>query len=184
MRKFAFAAVAVLGLVLSASSARAEDMDNPEYGYWSSFKAGSFVVMKMETETGGNKSDMEYTYTLKEITKEKAVVETKGHMMMGGNKIEIPANSRDIPAKVKKGEDTAKKDAPKAKEGDEEVEVGGGKKVKAHWTESETEASGMKTKSKSWMSKDIPGHLAKMESHSEGAMKSHTKMWAEKWEAK
>lgn len=183
MRKFAFAAFAVLGLVLSASSARAEDIDNPEYEMWAKFKAGSFAVMKMETETGGNKSDMEYTYTLKEITKDKAVVETKGHMMMGGNKIDIPANSRDIPAKVKKAEAGEKKDAPKHKEGDEEIEVGG-KKVKCHWTESDSEASGMKTHSKTWMCKDIPGNIAKMESKSEGAMKSTTKMWADKWEAK
>ena len=183
MRKFAFAAFAVVGLVLSASSARAEDIDNPEYEMWAKFKPGSFVVMKMESETGGNKADMEYTYTLKELTKEKAVVETKGHMMMGGNKIDIPASSRDIAAKVPKPAEVKKTDAPKAKEGDEEVEVGG-KKVKCHWTESDSENSGIKTHAKTWMSKDIPGNLAKMESTSDGAMKSKTKMWADKWETK
>jgi hypothetical protein len=183
MRRFAFAAIAVLGLALCASSqARAEDVDNPEFGYWSKFKAGSWVTMKVETEAAGNKTEMENTTTLLEITKEKAVVETKGHMMMGGNKIDIPANKREIPAKVKKGEEP-KKDAPKPKEGDETIEVGG-KKLKCHWIEVDSEANGMKTNSKSWMSDEVPGHTVKVESKSEGAMKSTTKMWADKWEAK
>ena len=182
MRKFAFVAFAVLGLVLSASTVRAEDVDNPEYVQWSKFKVGSFVTMKMETETGGNKTEMENTTTLVELTKEKAVIETKGHMMMGGNKIDIPANKREIPAKVKKAEG-GKGEGPKAKEGNEEIEVGG-KKVKCKTVEADTEASGMKTHSKTWMCEEIPGHVAKMESHSEGAMKSSTKMWADKWESK
>ena len=183
MRKFAFAAIAVVGLFASTSTARAEDVDNPEYELWAKFKAGSYVVQKMESEAAGNKTNMEYTYTLKEITKAKAVVETKGVMTMAGNKMDIPASSREIPAKVKKT-DPVKSDAPKAKEGDEEVEVGG-KKIKCHWTETETESSGTKSKSKVWTSKEIPGGMAKMESTSDSAqMKSHTKMWADKWESK
>lgn len=184
MRRIAFAAVAVVGIVLCASgTARAEDIDNPEYGYWSGFKVGSNVTMKMETVAAGNKSEMTNVITLVELTKEKAVIETKGHMMMGGNKIDMPAQKREIPAKVKKGED-AKKEGKKPVEGDEDVELGGGKKVKAHWMEMETESGGTKTKSKTWMSKEIPGHMCKMESHSEGPMKTDMKMWAEKWEAK
>jgi hypothetical protein len=185
MRKFVLAAAAVVGLVLCASSVRAEDMENPEYANWKGFKPGSSVTMKMVTEAGGAKTEMSQTHTLVEINADKAVIETKGSMVMGGNKIDLPANKRDIPAKVEKPKGGDAKGDGKAdvKESSEDLTVGG-KKVKCKVTETKSESAGTKTHSKVWMADEIPGHMAKMESQSEGASKSAMTMTADSFEAK
>ncbi len=165
MVKVGFAVVAVLALLV-------QDVDNPEYQNWSKGKAGSFVSSKMVSDFGGNKSEMEMTTTLKEISADKAVVETKTSMVVGGNKMDLPAQSRDVPAKIKKVEG---KEGEKPKEGDEEIEVAG-KKLKCHWVETTTDANGNKTTAKVWTTKEIPGGMAKMESTTEGAQKGSTSM--------
>lgn len=173
MLKVGLAVSAVLALCL-------QDVDNPEYKNWSSCKAGSWVTFKLESEAAGNKTEMEQTHKLVEINADKAVLETSGKMVVAGNTMDLPASKRDIAAKMKKVEG---KEGEKPKEGDEEIEVGG-KKVKCHWVESNTEASGTKTWAKSWMCDDIPGRIAKVESKSEGSMASSMKMWASGWEKK
>jgi hypothetical protein len=105
-------------------------------------------------------------------------------MITGGNKINMPASKREIPAKVKKPEGgDAKGGKAEVKESSEDVEVGG-KKLKCKVVESNTEASGTKTHSKVWTSHDVPGGTVKMESHSEGAAKSATTMTCSAFEAK
>lgn len=158
-----------------------DEVANEEYKNWSACGVGSWVTMKMETEAAGNKTEMEQTHKLAEKTDEKCVIETSGKMIMGGNAIDLPANKRDVPAKIQKPSGEAKK--PDMKEGDEEIEVGG-KKLKCHWVETTMEHSGTKTWSKVWLCDEIPGRMAKMESKSDGAMSSTTKMWASGWEKK
>jgi len=158
-----------------------DEVANEDYKNWASCGVGSWTTMKMETEAGGNKTEMEQTHKLVEKTDAKCVVETSGKMIMAGNAIDLPANKRDIPAKVKKGSDEGKK--PDTKEGDEEIEVGG-KKLKCHWVETTMENAGTKTWTKVWMNDTIPGRLAKIESKSEGAASSNMKMWATGWEKK
>jgi hypothetical protein len=177
-----FAIVAALGFALFASrTARAEDIDNPEYLSWKGCKAGSFVQTKTVMD-GAMKMETESTTTLVEITAEKAVVETKGKMHMGANVIDQPAQKRDIPAKVKKVEGGEAK-GEKPKEGEETVKVDG-KDVKAHWTESHTEANGSKTDTKVWQSKDVPGLMVKMESKTTGPANSTMTITVEKFEKK
>jgi hypothetical protein len=184
MRKFVVAAAAVFGLLLCTSRARAEDMDNPEYANWKGFKVGSSVTMKMVSEASGFKSEMEQTHKLVELTADKAVVETAGVMITGGNKINLPATKREIPAKVKKAEGGDAKGAKAdVKESSEEIEVGG-KKLKCKVVETDSEASGTKTHVKTWQSDEVPGKMVKMESHSEGKTKSSSTMTASAFEAK
>jgi hypothetical protein len=171
-----------LGLAVSAMLALCiqDEVDNAEYKNWSSCGVGSWVTMKMETEAAGNKTEMEQTHKLVEKTDAKCVVETSGKMVVAGNTMDLPANKRDIPAKIKKGD---AKEGEKPKEGDEEIEVGG-KKVKCHWVESTSENAGTKTTAKVWTCDDIPGKVAKIVSKSEGAAASSMTMVASGWEKK
>jgi len=184
MRRFALAAVAVLGLALCVSrTACAEDIDNTQYANWAKFKIGSFVKTVLEQEsTGADKLHIEYTITLVELTKDKAVLETKTVTTMGSRPPGEPrVDKHDVPAKIKKPEEA--KDPKKVGEGDETIDLGG-KKVKCHWIEMNSEGDGTKNHSKSWFSDEIPGRLAKMETQSTGNIKATTKIWADKWEAK
>src|SRR6185295_11363202 len=125
-------------LTLIASPLRAEDVENPEFKSWSKYKADTMVKSKTATEAAGQKTNMEMTTTLVEITADKAVVEMKMAMEAGGQKIDMPAQKRDVPAKIATGaaptpppptDATAK---PDVKTGDETLKIGG-KDVKCKW---------------------------------------------------
>jgi hypothetical protein len=152
-----------------------QEVDNPEFKTWSGAKKGAWVKYKMVSEAAGSKTEMEQTTKLLELSDAKATIETA--MTVAGTA--LPGQKRDVPAKVKTQGD-AKGDAPKPKEGDEEIEVGG-KKLKCHWVETTVESGGNKTVSKVWHSKDIPGGMAKMESSTTGAVTSKTVMTAVEW---
>lgn len=175
--KLAMAGLVLFGLCLQ------DKIDNPEYGNWKDFKAGSSVTVKIESETAGNKSEMEQTHTLLEINADKAVVETTGKMKAGEMDIDMPASKRDIPAKVDKPKETGEKPKVETKEGDEEIEVAG-KKIKCHWIETTVETGGNKTWSKIWYTKEIPGGWAKQESKTEGQFSTTSKMWVTAFEKK
>lgn len=172
-----FLAVAAI-IVSTVATTDAQQVDNPEYKSWSGFKAGAWVKFKMVSEAGGTKTEMEQTVKLVEMTPAKAVVETG--MVAAGNK--LPAQKRDIPAKITIETAKAPKDVKVSKpaEGDEDVDVGG-KKVKAHWVESTTEASGYKTVAKVWQAKGVPGGTVKMEARTTGAVSSKTSMVMTEW---
>lgn len=175
-----FASAALLAL---CSSAVAEEIDNPEFKMWSAFKAGSWVTIAMVTDSAGTKTEMEMTHKVVENTKDKIVIETSNKMKMNDNWMDLGApTKRDVPAKVKKPEETGKP-ADKPKEGSEEIELDS-KKLKCKTWEMTTEQSGIKSTSKTWTCEDVPGHTAKMESNSTGAATSKTTMTATKWEAK
>jgi hypothetical protein len=162
-------------LAIGAMVCYAEDMvDNPAYKAWASFKAGAMVKTEMTTAAGEMKTQIEQTQTLKEVTAEKAVVEFKMTMVIAGNKTEMPAKNMDIPAKVEKGKVGPKPDA-EVKEGEEEIEVAG-KKMKCKWTETKMKQGEMNITSKVWITTEIPGSMAKMESKTEGTVKSETSM--------
>lgn len=174
--------MAVAALLAVVGVARAEKIDNPEYKNWSQFKVGSSVTMKMVTEASGMKTEMEQTTTLVELTGDKAVLETKGKMVVSGNTMDMPASKRDVPAKVD-NQPAGEGKKPEMKESEEEISVGGGK-VKCKKIETTTESNGMKTASKVWTCNDVPGGTVKMEADTTGAATSKTVMEAIKWEAK
>lgn len=159
---FLFAFVLVAGVV------RAETVDNPEYQNWSKFKAGTWVTYKQTTDVAGNKSQTESTTKLLEVTAEKCVLETSVKMEVAGQKIEQPAMKRDVPAKFEKGNPVPQgevKDAPKPKEGTENVTVSGNE-LKCRTVELEYDANGMKGVNKSWVCEDVPGMMVKNENKS------------------
>jgi len=167
-------------LVMGAGSLcyGADQIDNPTYKAWSKFKPGTSATMKMESDAGGMKSETETTTTLVELNADKAVVETKMSMNAGGQKMDMPAQKTDVPAKLDKPPEAAAPNTPKpeVKESTEEVEIPGGKKVKAKVTETKSDANGMKTVSKVWMSDEVPGGMVKMETTMDGTVKGTTTM--------
>lgn len=132
----------------------AQEVDNPQFKYWSGCKSGSWVKMSMTMEAGGQKIESEMTYKLLELKDGVAVVEVTGKSKVGGQEIPVPAQKQEI--KAKEPADTVKIE----KEGDEEIAVAG-KKLKCHWYE--FIPKGSEKKSKAWMSMDIPGGMAKGE---------------------
>jgi hypothetical protein len=150
--------------------------DNPEFAYWSNCKVGSWVKMKLDVIQGGQKIEAELTVKLLELTAEKAVLERSGKVTTLGKTVEMPADKDEVKAKVDEPDKIVK-------EGDEEVEVAG-KKLKCHWVEVAKTEEGAKVHSKAWMTKEIPGGVAKMESKPEGAKEPSQKFVALSWEKK
>jgi len=132
----------------------AQDVDNPQFKYWSGCKAGSWVKMTMSMEAGGQKIEGEMTYKLLELKDDVAVVEVTGKSKVGGQEVPVPAQKQEIKAKEPAYRVKIEK------EGDEEIMVAG-KKLKCHWFE--FIPKGSEKKSKAWMSMDIPGGMAKGE---------------------
>jgi hypothetical protein len=166
-----------LVLAVTALLGMVQEKDNPAFKYWSEWGIGSNTKYKMEMDQAGQKMEMETTMKLLEKAEGKVVVESSGKMKIGGNEIATPPQKQEI--KAKEAADKFKID----KEGDEEIEVAG-KKLKCHWVEMTQEAGGKKMTVKAWMSKDIPGGMAKSEMTPEGAAAPMMKMVALEWEKK
>jgi hypothetical protein len=184
MRLLALAALTLV-LALPGALAAADPVpamvDNPAYKSWSAFKAGSWVRMRTESDAGAARSVVKVTTKLLSIDPQKAVVEDTAVVAMMGREMAQPAIKREIPAKV--APQSMGADAPKPKEGDEEITVGG-KKMKAHWIEVVTEVSGARSTSKSWFVTEVPGGLAKMESTTTfGTTTTTSKSAVEEWKS-
>ena len=163
-------------LALAAFLAQ-EAKDNPEYGYWKDCKAGSWVKVRLDSSMNNQKMEMTATYTLIELTAEKAVVEQSGVMKAGA--LERPVSRREeVPAKKTRV-------ASHEQKGEEEIEVGG-KKLKCQilLVAEQSGDGGGKVKAKVWVSKEIPGGMAKGEFSPEGADKPSGTITALEWEKK
>ena len=176
---------AVAAVVCCAAAAQAANLT---YDSWAKHKPGTMVVMAGTTEAGAMKSEMEQTFTLKEVTAEKVVLEMKNSMMVMGNKTEMPAQTMEIPAgapaaAAAPATPPAMPGGAAAKTSEETVTVAG-TEYKATCTESTIDQGGNKTVSKVWTSADVPGNVLKMESMTSGAMKASTKMEVKKVELK
>jgi hypothetical protein len=165
-----------------AGDAPAKQVDNPEYASWSGFKPGTWIRLVTTSEAAGQTTTMKTTHKLIEVGPEKAVVETTMVTVAMGQEFAMPAQRRDVPAKVTVTEGAS--DAPKVEktEGDGDVEVGG-KKVAAHWVSTKVETSGMVMVSKTWLAKSIPGGLVRMESTVQGPVSSKSTQVVEDWKA-
>lgn len=175
MNRLMFVPVAAI-VAFVAPAFAADKIDNPEYKMWSAYKAGTSVTLKSESDMAGNKSTSTMTTKLIEVGAEKLVLETVISMEVSGQKMDMPAQKRDVPAKIEKpAEQKPDEKAPKPKEGDEDIEVMG-KKMKCHWTEVTSDTNGMKTVTKTWTNNDIPGNIVKSETTMSGSIAGTSKM--------
>ena len=139
-----------------------QDQDDPEYQHWANCKAGSWVKNRMVMENQGKKIEYESVTRLTEVTGEKVVLEILTRMKKDDRAIDQPPKRHEIKAKT----------PPQGKtivEKDEELTIAG-KPLKCRYYEIETEATAKapKVNLKAWMTKDIPGGVAKSEVFSEG----------------
>jgi hypothetical protein len=175
--------LAALGAVLICFAfiaiAHADDdmIDNPAYQSWAKFKAGTWVEYQTDSEAAGSKNAIVTTQTLKELTPEKATIVIQSSMVVAGKKMDMPAQTQELTAKIKRppAAPAATGDAPKTDQGTEDIKVDD-KTFSCKWTQVTTEQNGMKTTSKTWTSDDVPGSVVKIESESSGSMTSTTKM--------
>lgn len=164
-------------LVLAACLAAPQAKDNPQYEYWAGCKEGSWVKNRMEMENQGQKIEYESTTRLLEVTAEKAVVETFVRVKAADKTIDQPPRKSEIKAKeAQQGKTLAERE--------EEITVAG-KALKCRYFEVETEPAEKKPRMtiKAWMSKEIPGGIAKSEVTAE-TMKGPIRTIALEWEKK
>jgi hypothetical protein len=169
-------ALGMTALLVASGTAVAQN--NPAYESWAKHKPGTMIRTRMVSEAAGNKTQIETTQTLKEVTPEKVVLETKSSMEMMGQKMDQPAQPLEIPAKAGAAAPgmTPTAEQPKqpdmeVKESEETVTVAG-KSVKAKVVEMKGKQAGMDMWTKTWTSNDVPGTLVKMESKTGGEMAS------------
>ena len=134
-----------------------EKMENPQYTHWKSCKPGSWVKHKMVMDAGGRVVETESTSTLVEVTPEKVVLDVKTSMDMGGKKMEMPVQKKDVPAQVEK-----KAGQAPPSEKDEDIVVDG-KTYKCRSFEWEQTEKGQAMKGKGYMCPEVPGGMVKSE---------------------
>ena len=180
MRSIRFTTGVLAAACLMAGNVMAEKMKNPEYEMWAKFKPGAMSKLQGHSEAMGQKSEQTITTKLIDLTPEKAVVETTMSMMVGGNKMDMPGQKREVLAMVEMAgvpasQPAAAGNAPKtdAKTSTESVTVDG-KKLDCKVTEAHNEQEGMKTMAKTWTSEQVPGGLVKLETETSGKLESKT----------
>ena len=89
-----------LAAMILAATAAQEMIDHPQYAHWKSCKPGSWVKHKMVMDAGGRVIETERLATLVEVTAEKAVLEVKTTMNMGGRKMDMPSQKEEVAAQI------------------------------------------------------------------------------------
>ncbi len=152
-------AVAAAAVCLCASILAQDLVDNPRYQDWSKYKPGTYIKMTSSSQVNGQQMQTAITTTLKELTPEKAVLETRSAVAIAGMPPQEQKNTVTEPAKIGKSEvkPASPAQAPNSKilgKGSETLKVGG-KTYKCDWVESEVEQNGVKAVVKCWTCDDI-----------------------------
>jgi len=139
---------------------------------WGSFKVGSYVVLKSTTEVAGRKMVTETKTTLNALTADKATVEMATTAMGNTSKtnVDIPITA-SAPTATPTG--TVATPQAEVKTSEETITIAG-KSLKCKVTTATSEANGMKSESKSWMSEEVPGFVVKSVVKTTGAASSET----------
>jgi hypothetical protein len=171
--------ILALSFILMAMPLLAAEMvDNPMYLHWAKFKPGTFVTLKMTMKMPSMTTDNEMTYTLKQVTPQKALLEVKTTTMVQGKPTVMPPSTQEIPAKIEKAKAIvvtphAKPQGKVLGQGEETFTIKD-KKVKTKWVKAQGEAGGTTTVTTVWTSEDMPNWTVKSVNQSEGAAKMTT----------
>ena len=161
----------VLFSLLCVPSLRAAEMvDNPRYAAWAKYKPGSNVSVTQELGGGNGGKGMTNLIIerLLDVTPEKAMVEYAITLQMGSAKHTSKRNV-DIPAKVEKGHEELAPDVTgTTKEAGSEKVTIGEKTYDCKIIEFTGESKRGKASGKVWKTPEIPGGVAKTETHLEG----------------
>lgn len=162
-------------LVLAAGSARAEDVENPEFASWSKFKTGAAVTHKSISTINGRASEQTQTHTLVEVAADKVVVEMRVTIVVQGNVLKPNAVRQEIskalviPKGAKKADVLAGKPEGTFDEGAEILKLDG-KELRTRWFKYKTETGGRVIQGQKWLSADVPGLLVRQHESTGGAV--------------
>lgn len=170
--------LAAILLVPCALAAAADDekVANPPYKNWSSFKPGSYSVIRVSVQDQSNDDpgvidatarphgahEFIRTYRLVSVSPDRAVVSsTQTDLEEGTEHEHSPHRITYFPTVIKHKASGAPKDQISGvKEGDDTIEVGG-KAVKCHWVESVMKVDDETSTQKLWYSDKVPGGTVK-----------------------
>src|ERR1700689_4312775 len=105
---FRYGKFAVIGAVMTflafVAIGHADDdmIDNPAYQSWAKYKVGTWVEYQTDSEAMGNKTSIVTTQTLKALTADKATIVIQSSMKMAGNKMDMPPQTQELTAKIKR----------------------------------------------------------------------------------
>ena len=156
------AAVCAIALMATASVVRAADeVENPRYKVWSSFKVGSSETLEGKITMGPNEVTVTMTTTLKELVEDHATLERAVTAVVMGHDHTNPPQSETVPAKAEKREMT---ELP-----NEKIEAAGKTfdckviETTGNVPMGRPGAPAQTVKMKLWVSSEVPGGLVKME---------------------
>jgi hypothetical protein len=136
---------------------------------WASFKPGSYAKLKSTTAAGPTKMTTEMTQTLVSMDANNAVVEMETKVAGQSNKTRM-----NVPLKADgKATPAAQGKAPTPT--NETITVAG-KSLACKCYDTETNANGMKSSSRTCTSEAVPGGVVRTVTKMTGAMKSETTM--------
>jgi len=159
-----------LAVLMLPTLALAEEVDNPEYAYWSKFKPGSTVSHDMASKSPEGSATAHMTRKLVSVDADKVVLEVHATVKMEGQEIKSPVQKQEITAKIDEGKvDPAYKamQAPDVQKGNETLTING-KKVKCTWYKIKAEDSDT-ANVKAWFSDTVPGGMVNMDYKSAGS---------------
>jgi len=177
MSRFGIALGALLSLVAAAQD---EMEDNPEFKAWSKQKPGAWVKWSAETQTGAMKLSTDLTWTLKELTDQKAVIEELTILNVGEDRRQH-TGSRTVASKIKKGTTSDGATIEVLKEGDEKITLKG-RELTCHWVEMKLTGRQGGTM-KVWKTDEIVGGAAKIVIKHDEAAKMTLTMTVVDWKA-
>lgn len=166
--KLAF--VLTVGLVTCWAIAD-EEIDNPEYGNWSSFGVGASATLKMTHTGAGAEMTMLMTSTLKSMDATKAVVTMVTTMTVNGQDIEQPAMDRDVLARIPKVDPPDDAPETEVEESEETITVEAGT-FDCKVVKTTMDMQGQSIVTTIWMCDEVPGGQVKMVSEMGGEVMS------------
>jgi hypothetical protein len=147
----------MFALSLALSVARADQIDNPLYKAWSSYKVGSNKTLSSTMTVGpGIEVKMDLIVTLKTVADDHVTVETVSSSTVNGQSHQAPPRSADYPVKI---DDKSLTDV-----GSDTVSAMG-KKFDCKVLSLKSGAAGVAStgSAKVWLSDDVPGGVVQIQ---------------------
>jgi hypothetical protein len=147
-------------------------------GGWAQYKPGTWCKTKTHSVISTAGMNIESTTTTKTTLKDLSAteatleLETQSATTVNGKETASPPTTTTMKSPLEVEASASPAAAPQPVESGEETIQVGGKSYAAKWTKLVTEAGGLKTTAKQWISDTVPGALLKSESSSDGPSKS------------
>lgn len=153
--------VCCFALFVLAGSARAEDVENPEFVSWSKHKKGTVVTLKKIDSASGSGTQWVVTYTLHEVASDHVTIVLQIAIELPEGDMKPIAHQYTVPKSKKLAKEERAADVRAGKpdgafdEGKETLDQNG-IKLKTRWFKYKTAARGRSWEGQVWLSEDVP----------------------------